>query len=339
MPHLLNVTKKLYLVTGSCGFIGSHLVDILMEAGCRVRATDLAAANRRYLPETVDFIPSDLTDPESLKRVVDGVNVVFHPAAIFDFSTPFDILKRVNVDGTEALCRAALAAGVERLVSWSTCGIYGRPGPEQLPITEETRRNPIEDYSRSKLMQDELVHDFHREGLPCTVIRPGVVYGPRSTYGAAQIIEGLSLAPIVPVPFNFDFRMSPVHARDVAGAAFFVSEKEAAAGEEYLVVDSSGATMAEYLGFIAAAMGKPSVPIYVPIGAAAAGGRLAAALSGRISRLLRMRPLIEEAPIRYFPLDLQVSNRKLLDLGYRFEYPDFRLGILETVSWYRARRR
>ena len=97
--------------------------------------------------------------------------------------------------------------------------------------------------------------------------------------------------------------------------------------------------MAEYLGSIAAALGKPSIPIYVPIGAAAAGGRLAAALSGGISRLLGTRPLIEEAPIRYFPLDLHVSNSKLLDLGYRFEYPDFRLGILETVSWYRARRR
>jgi len=293
--------RKLYLVTGSCGFIGSHLVDILVERGCRVRATDLGTADRRYLPGKVEFVPSDLRDPDSLKKAVDGVNVVFHPAAIFDFSTPFDLLKSINVDGTEALCRAAMAAGVERLVSWSTCGVYGRPGPELLPVTEDSRRGPIEDYSRSKLMQDELVHSFHREGLATTIIRPGVVYGPRSIYGAAQIIEGLSMAPIVPVPFNFDFHMSPVHARDVAGAAFFVSGKEEAAGEEYLVVDSSGATMAEYLGFIAAAMGKPSIPIYVPIGAAAAGGRLAAALSGRISRLIRKRPLIEVAPTATSP--------------------------------------
>ena len=113
---------------------------------------------------------------------------------------------------------------------------------------------------------------------------------------------------------------------------------EEAAGEEYLVVDRSGATLADFTGFIASAMKKPTLPVYVPVGPAAAAGRFAGALSTRIAALLGTRPLIEEAPIRYFPLDLHVSNRKLLALGYRFEYPDFRVGLVETLAWYRSRR-
>ena len=331
---------KRYLVTGACGFTGSHLVDVLIEAGVEVRTTDLPGSDRRYLPKDSEFVAADLRDAESLDRVVKGIQVVLHPAAIFKFSAPMELLQQVNVEGMNNLCRAAVAAGVERLVSWSTCGIYGRIPLDTPPIREDYPRRPIEDYSRSKLQQDRIAHRFYKEeGLAISIVRPGVVYGPRSRYGAAQIIEYLSKAPIIPIPFNFKFHLGPVHARDVARAALFISQRQEAVGEEYHVVDCSGATMAEYFTFLASLLNKPNFPVYVPPRLAGMGGRIAGEISEFVSKkILDREPLIEKAPMAYFPVDVNISNRKLLDLGFRFDYPDFRKGIVETIDWLRSER-
>ena len=328
---------KRYLVTGACGFTGSHLVDVLAEAGLDFRTTDLPTTDRGNLPEGTEFIPSDLRDPAGLERVVDGVDVILHPAAIFKFSAPKELLEEVNVTGMKNLCRAAEKGGVERLVSWSSCGIYGRIPPGTPPVGENHDRNPIEEYSRTKLQQDHVAHRFNRESrLEVSIIRPGVVYGPRSRYGAAQIIEGLSKAPVVPIPFNFRYHLAPVHVRDVARAALYISQREEAVGEEYHAVDCSEATMAEFFTFVASTLGKPNFPVYVPPGLAGLGGRIAGGISEFIaSKILHTDPLIEKAPMDYFPADINISNCKLLDLGFQFEYPDFRRGIVETIEWFR----
>ena len=76
--------KKKYLVTGACGFTGSHLCDLLHERGLDFRATDLEGADRSCLPPDTEFVPSDLTDPKSLRPVTEDVGIVLHTAAIFD---------------------------------------------------------------------------------------------------------------------------------------------------------------------------------------------------------------------------------------------------------------
>ncbi|MEW6202156.1 MAG: NAD-dependent epimerase/dehydratase family protein [bacterium] len=328
-----------YLVTGACGFTGSHLVDILTERGLDFRATDLEGADRCFLPDCAEFIPSDLTEIDSLRRVLEGVDVVFHTAALFNFSAPKDLLNKVNVEGMENLCRACIEAGVKRLVSWSTCGVYGRP-KFTAKIYEDTPRKPMEDYSRSKHKQDIIAHRYHSEhGLPVTIVRPGVVYGPRSKYGFMHIIETFAMLHIIPVPVNFHYHMSPVHARDVGGAALHLSSIQEAVGEEYQVVDCSEITMTNLFYFLAAVLEKPTVPVYLPPRLAAFWGRLAAEISDVASRITGKPPLLEKAPIYYFPLDLDVSNEKLLATGYKMEYPDVRLGLIETIEWLREQGR
>ncbi|MEW5944632.1 MAG: NAD-dependent epimerase/dehydratase family protein [bacterium] len=326
-----------YLVTGCCGFTGSHLCDVLREEGLEYRATDLESAPRDFLPSDAEFVASDLTDPSTLPAALDGVDVVLHTAAIFNFSAPKQLLKSVNVDGMENLCRASHEAGVRRLVTWSTCGVYGR-AKGKLPILEDHPKNPVEDYSRSKHQQDQVARRWHEEeGLPVTIIRPGVVYGPRARYGFAQVIETIAGAPVVPVPVNFRYHMSPVHARDVGRAALYLSARAEADGEEYHVVDCSGITMTGLFYFLAALLEKPTIPVYVPPRLASFGGRVMAEIAGIVSKVTGRPPIIEKAPVRYFPLDLDVSNEKLLAAGYRFEYPDVRVGLIETIGWMRER--
>lgn len=323
-----------YLVTGACGFTGSHIVDVLVEKGREVIATDIPAANRRWLRADVKFVASDVTDIYSLRQVMDGVDIVLHPAAIFDFTAPADLLERVNVQGTENLCRVALESDVKRFVSWSTSGVYGNMERE-LPIREDAQVAPIEEYSRTKVRQDAVVLRYnHEEGLPTSIVRPGLVYGPRAQYGTMQIFEGLSILPVVPLPGNFDFRMGTVHVRDIAGAAVYIAEHHDAMGQIFGVVDSSGVTMSDFLRMVAEEHGAKVIPIEIPPMLAREAGLAAAAVAEWLSKnITHKRPAVERDPVTYFPVDLHISNQKLLDLGYQFEYDDVRSGIRNTIEW------
>ncbi len=326
-----------YLVTGACGFTGSHVCDILAERDIQFLATDLESADRQWLPEGAEFLPADITDPDSIKPLLEGIDIVLHPAAVFDWSASEELLQAVNVHGMENICAAAKEAGVKRVVSWSTSGVYGDQQFDELPITEDYPCKPIDKYSLSKYRQDQIALRYsHEEGLPTTIIRPGVVYGPRSKYGAMQIFDALSMAPIIPIPENFTFKLGTVHARDIAAAAIFVSTKKEADGEIYGVVDDSGVTMRDFFRMIAAVLGKPTIPIFVPPKLAKYGGLIAADISEFIAKnITKTKPLLEKDPIRFFPISLDVSNRKIRELGYEFQYSDVRLGIIETIDFMR----
>lgn len=329
-----------YLVTGACGFTGSYVCDILHEKGLPFRAADLESADTRWLPPGTDFVPSDLTKPETLKPLFKGgIGIVLHPAAILDFSATEEQLQAVNVTGMENICAAAKAAGVKRLVSWSTSGVYGNQKFDKLPICEDFPTKPIDKYSVSKLKQDKIALRYCcEEGLETTIIRPGVVYGPRSKYGAMQFFELVSLLRIVPIPENFkSYKLGTIHARDVAGAAIFASTKPEAVGQVYGLVDSTDVTIADFMRYIAAAMNKPTIPIILPPRTIAAAGLLAAGVSEFFAKhITKKRPLIEKDPLRFFPMSLDISNQKIRDLGYEFACPDVRIGVIETVEWMRA---
>lgn len=326
-----------YLVTGACGFTGSHICDLLRERGLDYRATDLERADRKYLPHDAEFVPSDLTDPSSLDAVVDGIDVILHPAAIFDWSTPMDVLEAVNARGTENLCEAALRAGAKRLVSWSTSGVYGSQQVDDLPIREDHPKAPIDDYSKSKMEQDRIALSYNGRGkLTTSILRPGIVYGPRAQYGAMQVFDAFGALPVAFYPANFHYRFGTVHVRDIAGAAIFIAGKEEAAGETYCVVDSSDITIPEFLKLVAAALGKPAIPLYLPPMLTKRAGLFAASVSEWIAHnITKTHPLLERGPLEIFPVDLYISNQKLRDLGYVFEYPRPQRGVEEVVAWMR----
>ena len=161
------------LVTGACGFVGSNLVRTGLEQGCDVRATDLPSCPRERLDGLdVEFIPSDVTKAETLTEIVKGVDHVFHPAAVFNYSAPWKLFKSVNIDGTENMCKAAVeTGGIKKFVLISTVEIYGITPPELLPTREDAPKKPLSPYAKSKLAQEEVAMRFYEDhGLP--VIRP-----------------------------------------------------------------------------------------------------------------------------------------------------------------------
>jgi NAD dependent epimerase/dehydratase len=180
------------LVTGAGGFIGSHLVEYLVEAGANVRAfvrynSRADSGLLRQLPPTllneVEIVAGDLCDPQAVAQAVAGCRVVFHLGAII--SIPYSYLHptetvATNVMGTLNVLNACRQHGVARLVHTSTSEVYGTA--RQVPMSEAHPLQGQSPYSASKIGADKLVESFYCSyGLPVVTVRPFNTYGPRQS--------------------------------------------------------------------------------------------------------------------------------------------------------------
>ena len=340
--------KPISLVTGACGFMGSHMVEILLKAGHEVRATDLpSACNASGSDKTrfpgylrslgVEPIPADVTRPETLEGLLEDCDYVFHIAAVFSYSASWQALRTVNVDGTLNVLKAVKeqAPKLKRFVLWGAGGVYGFQDREGVPITEDDTPEPPNNYLRSKWRQEFEIMKAGQDWLPYSIIRPTTVYGPRGLYGGGQLLMGTAQAPIHAIPSNFTFRIPFVHVTDVCTAALFLATKPKAKGHIFNLNDDSQMTNVEFMKYIAALEGKsamllPAVPV---VQLRDVLGQVAKVVQSVAGKMGAVSPL-EVDSIDYLGRDIVYSNDKLKDLGYEFTYADARDGIRDTIDWY-----
>jgi nucleoside-diphosphate-sugar epimerase len=173
------------LVTGGAGFIGSHLVDALLSRGARVRVLDNLSNGKRenlaHCEGSIEFLEADIRDAAICRKAVEGVDYVFHQAALGsvprsmkDPSTSI----AVNVSGTANVFAAARDAGVRRVVYASSSSVYG--DSKRLPKREGEEGKPLSPYALSKAMNEQLADVFRRvDGMELVGLRYFNVYGPR----------------------------------------------------------------------------------------------------------------------------------------------------------------
>ena len=179
------------VVTGAGGFIGSHLVECLLERGAEVTA--FVRYNSRTDPGLIGRLPSDLpnvrivhgdiTEAETVRDLIRGAEVVFHLAALvgipYSYVHPNEVVA-VNTTGTLNVLVAAREAGVERVVIASTSEVYGTA--RRVPIDEQHPKQPQSPYSASKIAADAIALSFHHAfELPVAIARPFNTYGPRQS--------------------------------------------------------------------------------------------------------------------------------------------------------------
>ncbi|HWL65760.1 MAG TPA: NAD(P)-dependent oxidoreductase, partial [Actinomycetota bacterium] len=235
------------LVTGATGFIGSHMVEVLAEAGHDVIAADLPSAldapadDRTRWPEVcaqagAKLVPLDLTDPASVESAIAGTELVFHIAAVFDYTAPESVLRSVNVEGTRNLFDGLVARGeCRRVVNWGAGGIYGPPVPSEGEFTEDSPKRPTNPYLVSKWDQEKLAHRYRDKGIEVTSVRTTSPYGPRAVYGSGQLLVQMAKSPVA--FSNLTGNIPFVHVRDLCRAALHLASYEAADGEAYNVTD------------------------------------------------------------------------------------------------------
>ena len=172
-------------MTGAAGFIGSNLVRALLERGGTVRAIDSLATGQRLnlvgIEQQIEFIEADLRDPQAVSRAMEGVEVVFHQAALPSVARSVaDPLAshEVNATGTLRLLQAARQSGVRRFVYASSSSVYG--DTPALPKREDLATNPLSPYAVSKLAGEHYCRVFTRLfGLETVSLRYFNVFGPR----------------------------------------------------------------------------------------------------------------------------------------------------------------
>ena len=171
------------LVTGGAGFIGSHVVDKLLDHGNQVFVFDLPATADRHQPNGAAFIPGSILDLESLRVAMNGMDAVYHLAAIADVKDVFEdpyYAESINVRGSINVLEAARRSEVSRVIYGSTTWVYSESDGEV--VDENTPlRAPAHLYTATKLTSEYYCNSYDKlYGLPTTILRYGIPYGPRA---------------------------------------------------------------------------------------------------------------------------------------------------------------
>jgi nucleoside-diphosphate-sugar epimerase len=274
------------LVTGGTGFLGRSLVERLALQGDDVwvlARSGQSVAELRGLG--VHLVVGDVRQWQSLRRAVEGKDIVYHCAGKVEASGRWVDFLEANVLGTERLIQAAMEHRVRRFVHVSSIGIYG-DRPEGSVITEDDgydQNTGRGGYTRSKIMADQLAFWYARaQSAPITVIRPATIYGPGGKNGLVRV--GVRAGRLNVVFGDGSNVMPLVYVENVVDALLLAAHRDEAVGRAYNVVDDDRITQRDWLARMGPALGSTSSTVYLPLPAVrllASGADLAkAALRG-----------------------------------------------------------
>ena len=217
---------KNILVTGGAGFIGSHLCEALLARGYRVRVLDnLSYGRREWVPQGCEFLEGDIRDEDSCSRAVDGMDGVFHLAAMSRAGPSNDLIElctESNITGTQNMLLAARDAGVKRFIYAGSATAYGNLPP---PHREDGSLQFLNIYALTKKTGEDYCLLFDRDfGLPSVVLRYFSAYGPRQPQtGAYALVLGIFLSraaagKTLEIHGDGSQRRDFVHVRDIVAA-------------------------------------------------------------------------------------------------------------------------
>lgn len=212
------------LITGGSGYFGSLLRDRLRAHGQTVRIFDLSDADDRA--GDVNFVRGDIRDEAQVKKACEGCEVVYHCVAQVPLAKDKHLFESVNIQGTENLLKAALAARAKKVIYVSSSAVFGVPKTN--PVTEQTPPTPAEAYGRAKLEGENLCAKYIQQGLDVSVIRPRTIMG-HGRLGIFQILfEWIRTGYNVPVLGGGDNIYQFVHADDLAEACILAAGRPGA---------------------------------------------------------------------------------------------------------------
>ena len=233
---------KKVLITGADGFIGSHLTEMLVGKGYKVKALSLYNSFNNWgwlesvnCKKDIEIVTGDIRDPHYCKIITKDVDVIFHLAALiaipFSYVAP-DSYVETNIRGTLNICQAAKENRISRLIHTSTSEVYGTA--QYVPIDEKHPLQPQSPYSASKIAADAMVMSFYNSfNLPVTIARPFNTYGPRQSARAiiptiiTQIASGKKEIKLGDLSPTRDFN----YVEDCCRAFIMLSESEKTIGE------------------------------------------------------------------------------------------------------------
>jgi len=319
------------LVTGATGFTGGHLCERLVGDAHGIRALVRDPSRCDQLRDWgVELVAGDLRDRESVRRAVDGAEIVYHIGALF---RPENVTRKemweTNVEGTRNMLEAAVEAGVKRFVHCSTVGVHG--DVKNPPADERAPYNPGDYYQESKTEGEKLVQRYIAENrLPIVVFRPGGIYGPRDLR-FLKLLKAVKNRKFVMIGSGkVVYQM--IYIDDLVDGIVLCGNHERALGNTYILTGDEPVTLNDLVRVIsqvfevrARRLHIPVTPVYL----AAIGCELVCKPLGVNPPLYRRRVDFFRK-MRWFDI-----SRAKSELGFR-PSTDLRTGIERTADWYRA---
>lgn len=317
----MELRNKKVLVTGADGFIGSHLVEALLDRGCDVRAFVFYNSFNSWgwldtLPpeklKDLDVFAGDIRDPNGVAQAMQGCDVVFHLAALiaipFSYHSP-DSYVDTNIKGTLNVLQAAKRLGTERVLVTSTSEVYGTA--QYVPIDEKHPFQGQSPYSATKIGADRLAESFFRSfDTPVVIVRPFNTYGPRQSARAViptvitQLLSGqteLRLGSLTPTrDFNY--------VKDTAQGFIALAESDATIGQEINIATGVEHTIEDVASVLIAEL-NPEARI--------------------VTDEQRLRPDASEV------FRLMGDNTKITTLTSWRPSHDLQAGLRDTIDWFK----
>jgi len=316
-------------VTGGTGFAGSHLIDSLLSKGHEVTALARSRSRAvRLIEAGVQIVDGDLDDKQALLKATEGQDVVFHVAGLVAARNEQEYM-RVNRDGTRHVVDAARATGVSRAILVSSLAAAGPSEPGR-PLAGHESPSPLTAYGRSKLAAEEVVS---RSGLPWTIVRPPMIYGPRDT----EVLKVFKVARsgVVPVFGSRQQELSAIYAPDLAEALVRVATEPGTLGRTYYACHPRVFTSEEFARAVGKAVRRPNVRI-VRLPAGLTRGLLG--LTGTIARMSGRATILNRDKSRELLQAAWTCDPGLLrrDTGWEAVF-DIGAGTEATAAWCRKK--
>jgi NAD dependent epimerase/dehydratase len=317
----MELKGKKVLITGADGFIGSHLVERLLEQGCKVKAFCYYNSFNSWgwldtFPkeklEQIEVFTGDIRDPNGVRTAMKDVDVVFHLAALiaipFSYHSP-DSYIDTNVKGTLNIIQAAKDLGIQRVLVTSTSEVYGTA--QYVPIDEKHPRQPQSPYSASKIGADCIAESFYRSfDLPLTIVRPFNTFGPRQSARAViptiitQLLNGkpeIKLGDITPT-------RDLVYVKDTVNGFVEIAKSEKLIGHDCNIATESEISVGDLAQEIINQI-NPAAKV--------------------VTEDQRLRPEKSEV------FRLYGSNKKIKEITNWQQNYNLKEGLAETITWFR----
>ena len=322
--------KIISVVTGGSGFVGSHLVDLLISEGHQVRCIVRESSSLKWLEgKQVEIYKCGLFDKVELKEVMKDADYLFHVAGVVKAKKEEGYYKG-NVETTRNLLDTILEVNnsIKRVLIVSSQTAAG-PSPRMDAITEAHTPTPITTYGRSKLAQEQLAKSYMNK-MPITIVRPSAVYGERDTE-IYLIFKTYKQGLMTLVGFN-DKRVSLIHVADLAKGIYKAAISEKGIGQTYFISSKEYYSWPQVSKVISKVMGKKALQLRIPhpiVYTVAAIAQFFAIFSSKAAtfNLEKARDFVQT----YWTCDISKAEN---ELGYRQEV-SLEEGLKRTIDWYR----
>jgi len=317
-------------VTGASGFVGSHLVDFLLEKNYKVRCIVRKTSNLKWLKgKNVEIHTCELTDKDGLRKIFDGVDYIYHVAGVVKSKKPEGYFKG-NVETTGVLLEVALEFKdkIKRFLIVSSQTASG-PSPLNNPVTEEASCKPITTYGRSKLAQEELAKSY-MERLLITICRAAAVYGERDTE-IFIFFKTFSKGLMTSIGLK-DKQISLIHVADLVRGLYLAATSEKSIGGIYFITSEKYYTWKEVGDVTLKVMNKKPLKVKVPhfiVFIIAAIAQFFSMFSSKAATLN-----IEKAKDITQPAWISDYRKAYNDFGFKQEI-SLEEGVRRTINWYK----